>query len=209
MGGKDSSVADEGFLAKLGPRLVMEEPRRPVARSTAAVSVIFRPDGARERLLLIKRAEREGDPWSGQMALPGGRVSGADRTFLEAARRETLEEVGIDLNSEGSRFLGYLGEFRAHTRRVLVVPCVFRREGRVRVLRNNEVASHIWVPLDELSRQRGRSTFEVRREGETMRFPSLVYRGHVIWGLTERILTSIISPGSADDRRVLREIGRY
>ena len=60
----------------------------------AAVAVLIRPDGA---VLFIQRAEYEGDPWSGHMALPGGRIDPGDDGAEAAARREVHEEVGVDL----------------------------------------------------------------------------------------------------------------
>ena len=64
----------------------------------AAVALILLPtsDGDLEALF-IKRAEVEGDPWSGQMAFPGGRRDPVDDDLLATAARATLEETGIDL----------------------------------------------------------------------------------------------------------------
>src|SRR5262245_28580055 len=52
-------------------------------------------------VLLIKRAKREGDPWSGHMALPGGRRDPKDASLIETAAREAREETGVDLESIG------------------------------------------------------------------------------------------------------------
>src|SRR5207245_3035136 len=38
--------------------------------------------------LLVQRAEREGDPWSGQIGLPGGRVKQGAETPRNALHRE-------------------------------------------------------------------------------------------------------------------------
>ncbi|RHY81058.1 hypothetical protein DYB35_002889 [Aphanomyces astaci] len=47
-------------------------------------------------LLFIRRAINPRDRWSGHIAFPGGRVE-AGESALDAARRETMEEVGVDL----------------------------------------------------------------------------------------------------------------
>ena len=81
-------------LKSLGARTPVqsEDPtRRP-----AAVALICAPDP--DAILIIKRAERLGDPWSGQMGLPGGRASVTDSDLMATAIRETQEEVGIELD---------------------------------------------------------------------------------------------------------------
>src|SRR4029450_1300778 len=88
--------------------LVLHEPAlQPVAPARAAVAVVLRPGAADSaELLLIERARKAGDPWSGHMALPGGRHDPEDVELRSTAERETLEEVGIDLR--GGELLGQL-----------------------------------------------------------------------------------------------------
>ncbi|HEU4700285.1 MAG TPA: NUDIX domain-containing protein, partial [Gemmatimonadales bacterium] len=62
----------------------------------AAVALVVTP--APDSMLLIRRAERAGDPWSGHMALPGGRHSRGDADLAATAMRETAEEVGVRLD---------------------------------------------------------------------------------------------------------------
>ena len=47
-------------------------PAEAEGRTHAAVSMVLR-EGEELSVLMIKRAVRKSDPWSGQMALPGGR----------------------------------------------------------------------------------------------------------------------------------------
>ena len=67
----------------------------------AAVAVILRPAPGETldstEILFIKRAERDGDPWSGHMAFPGGHMEPDDSDLKESAIRETKEEIGLDL----------------------------------------------------------------------------------------------------------------
>ena len=197
-------------LAAFTDWLVQDEPIARVARETASVAVVFREGPGGEEVLLIERAERRDDPWSGDMAFPGGRVDAGDRSFRETAVREAMEEVGADLAS-GARFLGYMGPFEARRRSVRVVPSVFVATGQLALGGSDEVRSHLWVALDELLAGENRSTHAVvvddgdwtagegkggsgpATSGESRRrsFPSFNLRGRVVWGLTERILASI------------------
>ncbi|HEV2390224.1 MAG TPA: CoA pyrophosphatase [Nitrososphaerales archaeon] len=197
------------FLDSLTQRLTGEETARLVPKETAGVAVIFRITENGEEVLLIRRAEREGDPWSGQVAFPGGRVEATDGSFEQTARRETAEEVGIDLSSNGAAFLGYMGSVKTKTKDVVVVPSVFTLAAPAIVTLNNEAASYEWVPLKSLASIDARSTYLLRRKGSEVAFPSLVHNGMVIWGLTERILTDILQREGDGDDRVLEEIGRY
>jgi 8-oxo-dGTP pyrophosphatase MutT (NUDIX family) len=71
----------------------------------AAVAIVIVPEP--DALLVVRRAERAGDPWSGQMALPGGRrAEGEDLLFT--ALRETEEEVGLVVPPEA--LLGVLDD---------------------------------------------------------------------------------------------------
>jgi 8-oxo-dGTP pyrophosphatase MutT (NUDIX family) len=199
-----------GFLDSFSPRLTKQEAFRLAPGESAGVAVIFHGSGGDEEVLLIKRAEREGDPWSGQVAFPGGMVSLSDGSFEETARRETAEEVGIDLASEAAVFLGYMREFKARMREIVVVPSVFKLAVAPAVTLNNEAASYEWVPLRSLVMEEARSTYLLRRNGAELACPSLVYRGLVIWGLTERIISAVLgaSLDSANDR-ALGDVERY
>src|SRR5690242_2158543 len=137
-----------------------------VPRESAGVAVvIFRRFGVDEETLVIRRAEREGDPWSGQVSLPGGLVGPLDRSYEETARRETAEEVGIDLTLEAAIFRGYMHQLKARTRGIVVVPCVFSLAIRPAVVPNDqEVASYKWIPLKSLAKKESRSTYLFRNE---------------------------------------------
>lgn len=104
--------------------------------------------------------------------------------------RETLEEVGVDLDAN-ARFLGYMHQFQARRRDLWVVPSVFLLTGTVSIMSNSEVSSYLWVPLFDLLVRENRATFTLVRGGDSMTLPSFSLGGYVVWGLTERILSSL------------------
>src|SRR5436190_20285034 len=98
-------MADAGpgviTLAAVRRALVGHQPQpaqAPGARP-AAVSLVLLDGPAGAEILLIKRAERAGDPWSGQIAFPGGRQDPEDRDLLETAVSETRAETGVELDA--------------------------------------------------------------------------------------------------------------
>ena len=143
--------------------------------------------------MLIKRADREGDPWSGDVAFPGGRVDSEDESFRGTAEREAHEEVDIDLSTH-ARFLGYMDPFQSGRKGIWVVPSLFMMSRAVSVGKSGEVSSHMWVPLRTLVEPESRSTFtlEAAGDGRSRSFPAFNVKGYVVWGLTERVLSSLI-----------------
>ena len=169
-------------------------PETPGDRSHAAVSVVLR-EGKELELLLIKRAEAEGDPWSGQMALPGGRRDPSDTSLLQTAMRETAEETSVFLK-EGGVHLGRLEPAIPATTRlppITIFPYVFGvpmgTEARVS---SREVDEVLWVPLADLQKPGATGTIEIHYGDNNSRaFPCMRFEGRVIWGLTFRILTGL------------------
>ncbi len=166
-------------------------PRTPRAIE-AAVALVLRPRESLE-LLLIKRAEHESDPWSGHIALPGGRRHPEDEDLLATAMRETAEETAVPLARTG-RLLGALDEVEPSTPRlppIIIAPFVLGvGPDTTAVPDAREVDAALWVPLDALRDPAAISEILIElEEGERRAFPSLRYGDHVIWGLTHRILT--------------------
>lgn len=173
-------------------RPVTRLPRDP-SLSEAAVLLALRPTEPLE-LLLIKRAEKEGDPWSGHMALPGGRRQREDADLLETALRETREETGLVVDR--AAVLGELKEVRPGSRRrfsLMVSPWVAVVDPRAEVIpAPAEVDTALWVPLPHLASEDAVDELLIELEGESRSFPALSYQEYVIWGLTHRILEDFL-----------------
>ena len=182
---------DSDFLLRLvKSRLTPGEPPEPPRETMASVAMTLK-EGPSLDTLMIKRAEREGDPWSGQVAFPGGRRERHDRSLLETATRETKEEVGVDLR-RSAIYLGHLGAFRTHTGTMLVVPCAFLMRREERVEPNAEVSSYRWIPVEVFLRENSRSTYTLKRGGENVKVPAYVYHDYVIWGLSYRMISALL-----------------
>ncbi len=179
-------------LEALVARLNRQEPVMAGTRR-AAVSVIIDP-ARTPKMLLIKRAELHGDPWSGQIAFPGGKMQPGDLTVKDTASREASEEVGIDL-SRSADFLGYAGAQTTHTGAMDVIPSVFALREKVEVKTNGEVASHRWVGLDELLSPEAKSMHTVDFGGKAVQMPAFMVGEYVVWGLTYRIISNLFAGG--------------
>jgi len=159
-------------------------------RPAAAVMVILRerPEGL--DVLLGERKKREGDPWSGQVGLPGGRHHAEDGTLLSTAIRETREEVGIDLEGRAD-VLGHMAPRSPGNKpELIVVPYVALLHALVESSPGPEMASTFWVPLARLPPTRG-TTLVPTILGD-LHVPSYTYDGHLIWGFTYRILEELL-----------------
>jgi 8-oxo-dGTP pyrophosphatase MutT (NUDIX family) len=163
-------------------------------RMEAAVALVIR---ARTDLdvLLIKRAEHEHDPWSGHMALPGGRWEPGDLGLQHTATRETREETGVDLRTEGVE-LGRLEEVQPANPQLpieRIAPFAFAVPPETEaVVASHELDSVHWVPIDLLARPETASTTRIHFSGFSKSFPSYHVVGEHVWGLTHRILTGFL-----------------
>jgi 8-oxo-dGTP pyrophosphatase MutT (NUDIX family) len=185
-------------LSAIAERLAGRDPVRYSGewKRRAAVAAVLRPGPTEPELLLIRRAERVGDPWSGHMALPGGHHGQGDRDLLATALRETHEEVGLDLADH--RLLGSLDEHPATARGnfmgIVIAPFVFALDRDVELrLDAHEVAEFVWVPLGQMARGEIDVVKEFERDGQIVRFPGFGVGEQVVWGLTHRVLTDFFT----------------
>jgi len=145
------------------------------------VSVLLDEESGRYRVLVVKRVESSIDPWSGDWALPGGRMESTDPDLRATAIRETFEETGIDLMSS-AEFMFELDFFSpTNAPQMHVKPFAYRLLKRVDVRLSHELSDYMWVYLDELREsidQSGRPEFRLVGGGR-------------IWGMTARILLAV------------------
>jgi len=173
-----------------------QRPPQQIARSgvnRAAVAMVLRETrDAGPEVLFIERAEKEGDPWSGHMAFPGGRVDPGDPSLRAAAERETHEEVGLSLAP--ARLLGRLDDLEGRSAGrpagLVISAFVFHHPAPGRLVANHEVATTHWVPVFELGDELRRVDFSHPAVPEQT-YPGIVVGEpdrHVVWGLTYRFV---------------------
>ena len=156
-------------------------------RVRAAVAIITRQAGDDVEVLFIRRSEFDGDPWSGDIAFPGGRIDGPREPLRAAAERETLEEVGIDLGE--ADFLGRVDDVTGRTEAVLVSGFVYGLRSPVEIVPNEEVAATGWIPmagLVEPGRQVKRTFKYLDRDVDMPALRIFDDDSPVLWGLTYR-----------------------
>ena len=163
--------------------------RFPPARRNAAVAVVVAPHMTETRLLLIRRVESEGDPWSGHLSFPGGKLDPADAGLREAAERETREEVGVDL-ARAER-IGQLDDLRGVAVPIVVSAFVYALDSPLALAPSDEVREAFWVPLEELLDSKRHVTDTFDYQGHALELPAIELGdggGPPLWGLTYHFL---------------------
>ena len=183
------------LASALQARVPMEEAEEAGLR-WAAVALVLRGRTVDDaELLFIRRAERIGDPWSGHIAFPGGRRDASDATLEVTARRESREELALDLDAD-ARLIGVLDDLRPRSAAlpsISVRPFVFALSRAVELVPNAEVHSAFWMPLSELRDPARATEYVFERGGARLRFPAYRWGEDVVWGMTERIVTQLLS----------------
>jgi 8-oxo-dGTP pyrophosphatase MutT (NUDIX family) len=167
-------------------------------RRLAAIALVLRPGegtDADPELLMIKRAEAEGDPWSGHVACPGGRMEPGDHDLEQTAVRETWEETGVDLARDG-HVLGALDDISPRSPTlppIIVRPFVAVVKPELEIVQSSEVAESFWVPLAALRERAAWGTAMIAIRGHSEREVTVFRHGaYTVWGLTERVLRQFL-----------------
>lgn len=160
---------------------------KPYSRR-AAVAVILHGSGLDFEALYVRRICNPLDPWSGQVAFPGGRCREGDRSIIETAIREVYEETGIELSRLD--IVGLMESFYPTNEPELeVVPVVALVKTKPNVRLSSELQEYFWAPINKLSI----GSVEVKlSSGELRRVEAYIYEEFIIWGLTARITKSLI-----------------
>ena len=173
----------------------IEAHAEPVPSKRAAVAISLRSGVSGPEILMIQRAVREGDPWSGHMGFPGGRKDTSDVTDVACAKRETREEISFDLDTHGE-LVCQLSDvntgWRADRPEMLVAPFIFKVDSTPPFELNHEVDDTLWIPLNFLldDANRGRHQWDWR--GEVLESDAFTYDGRLIWGLSLMMIDELL-----------------
>lgn len=154
-------------------------------------------------LLMMRRAERHGDPWSGHVSFPGGRVDAADASTRAAALRELHEETGI-AHTRSLQPMGRLSDLltreHARLRPMVVSPYVYRCPKALKLRPGVEAAALWWEPLANLCDPARRESITWRVAGLPLPVPSVRVTGATLWGLSLMMVNELVKAGQLDRR---------
>ena len=188
----------EKIVGGHGPRGISSE----VAPKRAAVAVVLREGPLGTEILMMQRAERDGDRWSGQVSFPGGREEDRDDSLLTTAIRETHEEVAIDLARE-ARHVGQLDAIQARSRSgpagLSVWPFVFVARRELVPQRSVEAEAVFWLPLPLVVSGELDAIYPYQIGRGKIDLPCWHFEGHTVWGMTHRMLSDFIELLSSAD----------
>ena len=174
---------------------VVESPEDPVPSKRAAVAITVRSGVSGPEILMIQRAVRQGDPWSGHMGFPGGRKDESDASDMACAKRETREEIGFDLDIYGE-LVCQLSDvntgWRADRPEMLVAPFVFKVGSTPVFELNHEVDDTLWVPLSFLLNDANRSRHQWDWRGEVLESDAFTFDDRLIWGLSLMMIDELL-----------------
>ena len=159
---------------------------KPVERSSAVAVLIAGREGE-ERVLMFRRAEQEGDPWSGHIAFPGGRKEKEDCSLNHTAMREAGEEMGFSLKE--AEFLGRLSDL--YHPRILVAAFVFYLPELPLLVPNEEVDRPYWFKVSQIFASENHSVRSFNTFNGTQQLPSVELEDAVIWGISLSILNQL------------------
>ena len=161
------------------------------ATRRASVAIVLAGDSDARSVCFVERASRPGDPWSGDVAFPGGWAKHEDESLRAAAMRETHEEIGLALAD--THHVGDIAPMRIPRVRsgigLLGTSVFYVGESRPGLrLEQREIADAFWVPIAHLHHPDNRTVVHWARSGPPRPRPAIMFDGRVIWGLTYRVL---------------------
>ena len=162
-------------------------------RRRGSVALILHQSSPGLRLLFVVRANKKGDPWSGHIAFPGGRVEPGDRDHRHTAERETREETTLDLST--ATYLGQLDDVTGTTLKIVVSGYVYHIDTIPNLSLNYELTESHWIPIESLLVPNRQMYHRLQLEGFDGSLPAIDILGPdkpILWGLTYRLVGQLL-----------------
>jgi 8-oxo-dGTP pyrophosphatase MutT (NUDIX family) len=170
-------------------------------QAEAAVAIVH-ARGPVESVLLMRRAEREGDSWSGHWSFPGGRRDPMDQDLLHTALRELEEECGVHLTRRDLE-----AEMRPRRARrksgaaVPVTPFLLRADAALAAVPDGrEAVEAAWIPLSVLRDPGSHRLLPVPGHPAELLYPGVALNRAPLWGFTYRLICDWLALGPRPER---------
>lgn len=176
-------------LSKHQPQPLKQESDRH-----AAVAMLLRKNSQETEILLIRRAEHDKDPWSGDLGFPGGQIEDSDPNPRAAAERETWEEIGFRLNEEN--YLGQSDDLAGAYLSVHISCFVYQVDPNTQFKLNGEVVKLFWVPIRTLLDPQRNQQLTFFYRGRNRNHPGInlsEWSDRPLWGITYRLLDNFLN----------------
>jgi 8-oxo-dGTP pyrophosphatase MutT (NUDIX family) len=153
----------------------------------AAVSLIYLKSSC--EFLVVRRSSHPQDPWSYQMALPGGKRE-QNESLIETAQRETYEECSIYLDQPVASLRPQMaGKFSKYT--IKVQPYLFVLDTKPNiVLEKKELSAYYWIPIKHFQSPKHHSKKIMSKSHPNIEFPTYEVDKNHIWGFTYSVLVN-------------------
>lgn len=170
------------------------QPLKQQSDQHAAVAMLLRNNGQGAEVLLIRRAEHDKDPWSGDLGFPGGRIEDLDSSPRAAAERETWEEIGFRLNEKN--YLGRSDDLAGTYLSVHISCFVYQVDYDIKFKLNGEVVDLFWVPIRTLLDPLRNQQLAFFYRGKNRNHPAInlsEWSERPLWGITYRLLDNFLN----------------
>lgn len=187
-------ISLEAIKQRLLHAKINKHPQRHAFKRSAVI-MLLREGAQGAELLMMKRAEREGDPWSGHMSFPGGRQEPSDNSIFATGVRETREEMGFDVEliaDNPVRLSDIQARGNGRLLSMAVTPFVMFAHSDMEITPNHEVAEYVWIPLQHFAYAGNRENFDMRYDGKDYTLPCYFYRQYKVWGLSLKMVDELL-----------------
>jgi 8-oxo-dGTP pyrophosphatase MutT (NUDIX family) len=181
----------ERFEERLRAAITSRPPQRVTIEDARAAAVLIPVYADPEPSLIFTVRTDTLPSHKGQISFPGGSIDDSDPSPLAAALRETEEELGLDPGVV--TVVGELDSTPTFVSGYVIAPFVGLLPHRPSLTPNPaEVAAVLEVPIADLVEEI-RTEPGFRHEERTYPTEAWVWRDHVIWGVTARVLRMFLT----------------